>query len=80
MTDRSAALWMRIARAAFPGVLLLAAAAPLPAQSLTRRLDSRLDAAPFNRHLWGVAVIDQRGKVLYGRNHERLFVPAPTAP
>jgi D-alanyl-D-alanine carboxypeptidase/D-alanyl-D-alanine-endopeptidase (penicillin-binding protein 4) len=48
----------------------------LPAQSLTKRLDSRLDRAPFDRNLWGVAVVDERGKLLYGRNAERMFVPA----
>ena len=46
------------------------------AQSLSRRLDSRLDAAPFNRALWGVAVVDENGKMLYGRNADRLFIPA----
>jgi D-alanyl-D-alanine carboxypeptidase/D-alanyl-D-alanine-endopeptidase (penicillin-binding protein 4) len=76
MTDRGAAVLARVAWGALAGVLLLPAAFPLRAQSLNRRLDARLDAAPFNRHLWGVAVIDQRGKVLYGRNQERLFVPA----
>ena len=46
------------------------------AQSLARRLDARLDAAPFNRILWGVALVDQNGKLLYGRNADRLFIPA----
>ena len=49
---------------------------PVLSQSLPRRLDSRLDAAPFNRALWGVAVVDQNGKLLYGRNADRLFIPA----
>jgi serine-type D-Ala-D-Ala carboxypeptidase/endopeptidase (penicillin-binding protein 4) len=48
----------------------------LRAQSLTKRLDARLDAPPFNRQLWGVAVVDDRGRLLYGRNPERLFIPA----
>ncbi|HEX5635201.1 MAG TPA: D-alanyl-D-alanine carboxypeptidase/D-alanyl-D-alanine-endopeptidase [Gemmatimonadales bacterium] len=56
--------------------LALAAAPGLAAQSLARRLDARLDAPPFNRQLWGVAVVDERGKLLYGRNADRLFVPA----
>ena len=50
--------------------------APLPAQTLQQRLDARLDAAPFNRQLWGVAVVDQNGRLLYGRNSDRLFIPA----
>ena len=35
-------------------------ATPLAAQSaaLSKRLDARLDAPPFNRQLWGVAVVD----------------------
>jgi serine-type D-Ala-D-Ala carboxypeptidase/endopeptidase (penicillin-binding protein 4) len=48
----------------------------LHAQSLAKRLDARLDAPPFNRQLWGVALVDDRGRLLYGRNPERLFIPA----
>ena len=40
------------------------------------RIDSLLDTAPFNRQLWGVALVDEKGKLLYGRNADRLFVPA----
>ena len=59
---------------------LLRSSAHLSAQSrLARTLDARLDRAPFNRHLWGIAVLDQRGRVLYARNADRLFVPASTA-
>ena len=52
--------------------------APLAAQStaLAKRLDARLDAPPFNRQLWGVALVDDNGKLLYGRNHDRMFIPA----
>jgi len=60
-------------------LLLLFSAHPpirLSAQSLARRLDRRLDAAPFNRNLWGVVVLDDRGRTLYARNADRLFVPA----
>jgi serine-type D-Ala-D-Ala carboxypeptidase/endopeptidase (penicillin-binding protein 4) len=46
------------------------------AQSLTKRLDKRLDAPPFDKSLWGVSVVDHRGKQLYGRNERRLFTPA----
>lgn len=49
---------------------------PLAGQSLARRLDRRLDAAPFDRNMWGVIVIDDRGRTVYQRNADRLFVPA----
>jgi serine-type D-Ala-D-Ala carboxypeptidase/endopeptidase (penicillin-binding protein 4) len=55
---------------------------PVPfalAHSLARQLDRRLDRPPFDRFLWGIAVMDDRGRLVYGRNAERLFVPASTA-
>lgn len=55
---------------------LLAAAPALPAQSLTKRLDARADAPGLDRHLWGIAVTDLKGNLLYGRNADRLFIPA----
>ena len=63
---------------AVPLILLALAlgAAPGFAQSLQKRLDRRLDAAPLDRTLWGVMVVDQNGKKLYGRNEGRLFTPA----
>jgi D-alanyl-D-alanine carboxypeptidase/D-alanyl-D-alanine-endopeptidase (penicillin-binding protein 4) len=52
----------------------------LCAQSgLAKALDARLDQPPFDRQLWGVAVLDDRGRVLYARNADRLFIPASTA-
>src|SRR5918995_3720301 len=48
----------------------------LAAQSLTKRLDARLDRPPFNRQLWGVALADENGRLLYSRNADRLFIPA----
>ena len=39
-------------------------------------MDARLDAPPFNRQLWGVALVDEKGTLLYGRNADRMFVPA----
>ncbi len=57
-------------------VLLIVAAHPLAAQSLAKRLDARLDAAPFDRQLWGVAVVDERGSLVFGRNARQLFIPA----
>ena len=50
---------------------------PLYAQKdLKHRVDSRMDAPPFNRQFWGVALVDEGGRVLYGRNQDRLFIPA----
>jgi D-alanyl-D-alanine carboxypeptidase/D-alanyl-D-alanine-endopeptidase (penicillin-binding protein 4) len=46
------------------------------AQTLKQRIDARLDSPPFNRQLWGVALVDDRGRLLYGRNQDRLFIPA----
>jgi serine-type D-Ala-D-Ala carboxypeptidase/endopeptidase (penicillin-binding protein 4) len=65
-----------------PTFLLLAlglVATPIGAQLPRRavaRLDSLLDAPPFNRQLWGVALTDDQGRLLFGRNADRLFVPA----
>ena len=46
------------------------------AQTLAKRLDSRLDRPPFNRQIWGVALADENGRLLYSRNADRLFIPA----
>ena len=48
----------------------------LSAQSLPKRIDARLNTPPFDRQLWGVALVDDRGKLLYGRNPRQLFIPA----
>jgi len=56
--------------------LLLAATTALSAQSLTERLDRRLDGPGLDRLLWGVAVTDLDGHLLFGRNADRLFIPA----
>lgn len=47
-----------------------------PSSPLARRLDALLDQPPFHRVTWGVAVTDERGRTLYQRNADRLFVPA----
>ena len=49
-----------------PSFSVLSASAA--AQSLAKRLDARLDRPPFNRQLWGVALVDETGRLLYGRN------------
>lgn len=59
--------------------VLATLAAPLNAQlpkAAVRQLDSLLDAPPFNRNLWGVALVDEQGRLLYGRNADKLFIPA----
>lgn len=67
-------------RALLPLLLLVPAApvtlsAQLPRKAV-RELDSLLDTAPFDRNLWGVALVDDRGRLLYGRNADKLFIPA----
>jgi serine-type D-Ala-D-Ala carboxypeptidase/endopeptidase (penicillin-binding protein 4) len=52
-------------------------ARPVAGQNaLARRLDALLDQPPFNRVTWGAYAVDERGRVLYQRNADRLFVPA----
>jgi D-alanyl-D-alanine carboxypeptidase/D-alanyl-D-alanine-endopeptidase (penicillin-binding protein 4) len=58
--------------------LVAALAPPLRAQSLPQRLDARL-AAPADRALWGIAVVDDKGSLMYGRNQRQLFIPASNA-
>jgi D-alanyl-D-alanine carboxypeptidase/D-alanyl-D-alanine-endopeptidase (penicillin-binding protein 4) len=62
-----------------------AAGAPLAAQhaassprrgSLAHRLGVLLDQPPFDRVTWGLYVADERGRPIYQRNADRLFVPA----
>jgi D-alanyl-D-alanine carboxypeptidase/D-alanyl-D-alanine-endopeptidase (penicillin-binding protein 4) len=54
-----------------------AGARPAAAQrALARRIDALLDRPPFNRVTWGVVAVDDRGRTLYERNADRLFVPA----
>ena len=69
-------IWLTIAVvASLPAFLVL----PVAAQVASKRIDTRLDAPPFNRQLWGVALVDQGGNLLYGRNQDRLFIPASNA-
>jgi len=59
------------------GLGMLTVPAPVAAQKdVRRRIDARIEAPPFNRQLWGVALLDDRGRLLYGHNQDRLFVPA----
>jgi D-alanyl-D-alanine carboxypeptidase/D-alanyl-D-alanine-endopeptidase (penicillin-binding protein 4) len=51
------------------------AAAQLPKKGV-KQLDSLLTAAPFERSLWGIALMDEKGRLLYGHNADKLFIPA----
>ena len=55
---------------------LLVGAASAGAQALQKRIDTRLGAPPLNRNLWGVVLLGPDGKQLYGRNADRMFIPA----
>jgi D-alanyl-D-alanine carboxypeptidase/D-alanyl-D-alanine-endopeptidase (penicillin-binding protein 4) len=59
-----------------PRALDAQAAARPSRGSLARRLDALLDRRPFDRVTWGISVVDERGRTLYERNADRLFVPA----
>jgi len=76
------ASWREIGRQTLLTCLIVLAAWPtsrlaaqLPKKAI-RQLDSLLDAPPFDRNLWGVALVDARGRLLYGRNADKLFIPA----
>ena len=56
--------------------LLLALWRPAHGQTLAERLARRLDGPGLEHLLWGVAVTDLDGHLLYGRNADRLFIPA----
>lgn len=45
-------------------------------QSARTRLTMALDHAPLDRHHWGIAVLDPAGRLVFGRNADRLFMPA----
>jgi D-alanyl-D-alanine carboxypeptidase/D-alanyl-D-alanine-endopeptidase (penicillin-binding protein 4) len=49
---------------------------PVTTSVLARRINQLLDEAPFDRALWGVAIADPSGTVVFERNGDRLFVPA----
>jgi len=53
--------------------------APARRASLTRRLNALLDEPPFDRAIWGVAIADPSGRIVYARNADRLFIPASVA-
>lgn len=65
---------LRLAGLVIAGACLFASVAP--AQSLEQRISQLLDSPPYNHQFWGVALVDSSGRLLYGRNAERLFIPA----
>jgi D-alanyl-D-alanine carboxypeptidase/D-alanyl-D-alanine-endopeptidase (penicillin-binding protein 4) len=56
--------------------ILLLGFAARPTAAQTSRIEARLNTVPFNRQLWGIALIDESGRLVYGRNESRLFIPA----
>ena len=50
-----------------------------PSAALARRLTPLLDAPPFDRGLWGIAIVNPSGRLVFERNSDRLFVPASAA-
>ncbi|MBE0591146.1 MAG: D-alanyl-D-alanine carboxypeptidase, partial [Gemmatimonadales bacterium] len=70
-------LRQRLPTAGAVGLFLLSFTSPIAAQAGTaRRIDRLLDQPPLDRALWGVLVVDERGREVYSRNADRLFVPA----
>jgi D-alanyl-D-alanine carboxypeptidase/D-alanyl-D-alanine-endopeptidase (penicillin-binding protein 4) len=51
------------------------ATAQLPRKAV-RAIDSLLTAGPFEHALWGIALMDEKGKLVYGHNADKLFIPA----
>jgi len=43
---------------------------------LAQRITCLLNARPFNRAPWGVAIADRHNRIVFERNGRRLFVPA----
>jgi len=59
--------------------LLLLAALPAPSSGQSRaarRVADVIDRPPLDRAVWGILVVDERGREVYSRNADRLFVPA----
>lgn len=75
MSSRSGGSERRAATGLLWLTFCIVLAAPAFAQQ-ARRIDAKLDQPPFNRNLWGVALMDEGGRLLYGRNADRMFIPA----
>jgi len=52
------------------------AVSALPAQSRDQHIARLLDSPPFNRVTWNIYAQDDRGRVIFNRNGDRLSVPA----
>jgi serine-type D-Ala-D-Ala carboxypeptidase/endopeptidase (penicillin-binding protein 4) len=50
-----------------------------PNAALANRLRPLLDEPPFDRGLWGIAIVDPAGRLVFERNGDRLFVTASAA-
>lgn len=50
-----------------------------PSSALAARLRPLIDAPPFDRALWGIAIADPSGRLVFERNGDRLFVTASAA-
>lgn len=74
-----AATVLRAADAAAQTARRQAPARRTSTRPLTERLRRLLDEEPFNRALWGVAIADPNGRIVFERNGDRLFVPASNA-
>jgi D-alanyl-D-alanine carboxypeptidase/D-alanyl-D-alanine-endopeptidase (penicillin-binding protein 4) len=61
-------------------LLLTAACASTPqpasAPSLAQSIDAAIARPPFDRAIWGIAVVEDDGRVLYERNGRTLMIPA----
>jgi D-alanyl-D-alanine carboxypeptidase/D-alanyl-D-alanine-endopeptidase (penicillin-binding protein 4) len=71
---------LRQLRAAAGAAALLLLAALPPASSaqsrVARHVADLIDRAPLDRAVWGILVVDERGREIFSRNADRLFVPA----
>lgn len=56
-------------------LLIAAGATAAPAQSLKKRLTKHLDSGPLTHHHWGVAVLDDDGKLIFDRDATVLLGP-----
>jgi len=58
------------------GLVAQTSSVELPPPVTISTLDRLLDAPPFHRHLWGIALTGDRGTLEYARNADRLFILA----
>jgi serine-type D-Ala-D-Ala carboxypeptidase/endopeptidase (penicillin-binding protein 4) len=73
--------WKRAVLMVAPLLTTACAARPAPpaptlAEALAFSIDSIIDTPPLHRAAWGILIQDVGGATLYGRNAERLHIPA----